>query len=286
MTEKIWITPLGGVGEIGSLNCMLYETATEAFLIDSGSMFPDEEILGVDLIIPDFSSLESIRHKLKGIIFTHGHEDHIGSSPFLLRQFNIPVYATPFTAGLIREKCEEYALPKKPRINVFKPGDTVKLGSFEIQTAFVNHSILDACALAIQTDQGSIIHLTDWKIDYTPPSGPSTDLKTFKRWGKEGVLALFSDSTNVNISGSTLSEKEVLKQIKKIVKKHQGRIIVTLFASNIQRVQGLLEIAKETGRIVSLLGRSMKENTKLANQLGSLSFAGVDVVDVEETRGL
>ncbi len=285
-TKSLKVTPLGGVGEIGALNCMVYETEREAILVDCGSQFPDDETLGVDLVIPDFSYLRQISKKLKGVIFTHGHEDHIGATPFLLREINLPLYGAPFTLGLIRQKLEEYDLAKKPKYHVFNPGETLQVGSFKIETVFVNHSIIDAAALAIKTDVGTIVHLTDWKIDKTSVDGKTTDLKKFAALGKEGVLALFSDSTNVTRPGSTLSEKEISRQLKKICSQHPGRILVTLFASNINRVQSLAHIAKSLGRTLAFVGRSMRENTALARELESLSLDGVNVVDVEETKNL
>ncbi|MBI4411534.1 MAG: ribonuclease J [Deltaproteobacteria bacterium] len=286
MTLNLKVTPLGGVGEIGALNCMLYETEKEAFVVDCGSMFPNEETLGVDLIIPDFSYLHQIRHKLKGVVLTHGHEDHVGAIPFLLQEFNLPVYAAPFTAGLIEQKLDEYPLIRKPQVTVFDPGDSISVGSFKIDTIFVNHSIIDASCLVIGTPWGPVVHLTDWKIDKTPIDGRVIDLKKFSAVGKSGVLALFSDSTNVLEPGATLSEREVERQLKKICGKHKGRIIATLFSSNIHRVQALVNTAKSLGRSVALVGRSMRENTSLARRLGRLSFEGVQVLDVEETHGL
>lgn len=286
MGKKIKVTPLGGVGQIGSLNCMVYETDHEAIVVDCGSMFPDYETLGVDLIIPDFAYLRQIQHKLKALVLTHGHEDHAGATPFLVQEIPLPIYGTPFTIALIKRKLKEYPLPKTPKMHVFEPGDTLKIGSFEIETIFVNHSIIDSVALAIKTAAGTLAHVTDWKIDKTPLDGKESNLKKFSQLGKKGILALLSDSTNADQPGKTLSEKEVLTQIKKICQKHPGRIVITLFASNIQRIQGLARIAKNLGRTLALVGRSMHENTQLARDLGSLNFSGVNVVDVEETHHL
>lgn len=284
MIHNLRITPLGGVGEVGANNCMLYETDTEAVIVDCGTMFPDQETLGVDMIIPDFAYLREIKHKLKAVVFTHGHEDHIGAVPFLSREFCLPIYATPFTLGLIKEKLEEYNLPKTPKLNLFTPGDAFTIGSFEFDTVYVNHSIIDAAALVIQTSHGPIVHVTDWKIDPTPPNGQMTDLKKFAHYGKKDPILLFSDSTNAGQPGATLSEKEVMSKLKKICADHDGRIIVTLFASNIHRVQSLAKIAGSIGRRIALVGRSMKENTNLARQIGKLSFEGVEIIDVEETN--
>ncbi|MBX7148752.1 ribonuclease J [bacterium] len=286
MKEFIKITPLGGVGEVGALNCMVYETEDEAIVVDCGSMFPDQDTLGVDMIIPDFTYLKKIEHKLKGLVLTHGHEDHIGSTAFLLKEMDIPVYGAPFTLELIKNKLEELPPPSTPKLHLFKPGETVKVGSFEIDTIFVNHSIIDASALVITTPYGPIVHLTDWKIDETPYDGPVIDLKKFAKVAKKGVLALLCDSTNATSRGSTLSETQVVNRVKKIIAAHKGRVLVTLFSSNIQRVQGLADIAKKTGRTLALLGRSMKENTEIARMLGQLSFEGIKVVDIEDTDQL
>lgn len=287
MTQRIIkATPLGGVGEIGALNCMVYESPDEAVIVDCGSQFPDDESMGVDLIIPDFSYLRSLRKKLRGVVFTHGHEDHVGAAPFLLQEFDIPVFATPFTAGLIRQKLDEYSVRLSSPIHVFKPGEAIKTGSLSVDTVFVNHSIIDASALVLEGEGGALVHLTDWKIDRTSIDGVMTDLKKFSQIGKKGVMALFSDSTNVDQPGSTLSERAIEKQVKKICAAHRGRILVTLFASNINRIQALAGVAKSLGRVLAFVGRSMHENTALARELGRLSLDGIEVLDIEETRSL
>ncbi|MDO8519066.1 MAG: ribonuclease J, partial [Deltaproteobacteria bacterium] len=265
---------------------MVYETDDSAVIVDCGTMFPDQETLGIDLIIPDFTYLNSIRKKLKGVIFTHGHEDHAGAAPFLLKEFFMPAYGSAFTIGLIREKLTEYSLPKTPRLNVFTPGDRLEIGSFVIDTIFVNHSIIGACGLVFHTEEGSLVHLTDWKIDKNPVDGHVIDLKKFDAIGREGVLALFSDSTNAFAEGKTISEKEVRVNLHKVLSKHPGRIIVSLFSSNIHRVQSLAKIAKELGRSLALVGRSMHENTDLARSLGALNLDGINVIDVEQTSEL
>lgn len=286
MISSIKVTPLGGVGEVGALNCMVYETDHEAVVVDCGSMFPDQETLGLDLIIPDFSYLRQIKNKLKALILTHGHEDHIGATPFFHQEFNLPIFCTPFTQALIRKKFAEYPGMKAPKFFSFKAGDRFEAASFGVETMHINHSIIDAAALAFETAEGYLVHLTDWKIDDTPLNCPTTDLKKFAQLGKKGVLALFSDSTNAPVEGATLSEKEVLKKIKKICARHKGRILITLFSSNIDRVQGLAKMAAELGRTLALVGRSMHENTEAARELGMLSFDGLKVVDIENTRGL
>lgn len=285
-SSEVRIVPLGGLGEIGALNCMVYETATEAVVVDCGSMFPDNETMGIDLIIPDFTYLRQIRHKLKALVLTHGHEDHIGATPFFLQEFEIPVYATAFTRGLIEKKLDEYPQVRRPRLHTFKPGEDFRAGSFLIESFFVNHSIIDATGLALNTPAGTFVHLTDWKIDKTPPNGATTDIKKMEKLAKKGVKALFLDSTNVSSTGSTLSEREVGKRLHKICSRHKGRIIVALFSSNIQRIEGLAKMARDLKRKLSLVGRSMKENTEIARNLGSLSMHGVEIVDVEETAHL
>lgn len=285
MISTIKITPLGGVGEIGALNCMVYENDHDAIIVDCGSQFPDDDDLGIDLIIPDFSYLKEIRHKLRGLVLTHGHEDHIGAVPFLLREFDLPVYGTAFTLGLVRRKLLEHA-GVKAQFHLVKQGDFFEVGPFELESLYINHSIIDAMAVAIHTSQGVVMHLTDWKIDKHSLDGRCTDLKRFSQLGKKGVLALLCDSTNVDQPGSTLSEREVAKQIKKICSKHQGRILVTLFASNIHRVQSLAHIAQSLGRKLAFLGRSMKENTTLARELGQLKLDGLEILDIEEAQGL
>lgn len=286
MINELKITPLGGVGETGALNCMVYESEKEAIVVDCGTMFPDQEILGFNIIIPDFSYLESIRHKLKALVLTHGHEDHIGATPFLLQKLDLPVYATPFTMELIKEKLGEIPPLSKPILKTFRPGEKITIGNFKIESIFVNHSIIDAAAIAIATPSGYVLHLTDWKIDKTPLNDKVIDLKKFERLGKEGVVLLLGDSTNASHEGATLSETEVNKQLLKICSNHKGRIIVALFSSNIRRVQGLANIAKKLGRTLALVGRSMRENTIIARQLGELNFNGINVLDIEDTKNL
>lgn len=286
MIRKLKVTPLGGVGEIGALNCMVYETEAAAVVVDCGSMFPENENPGVDLIIPDFTYLHTIKRKLKGIVFTHGHEDHCGATPYLLKEIDLPVYATPFTLELIRSKLKEFPPPKTPKLNRFIPGETLHLSPFEIETVYINHSIIDATSLAFKLDGGYVVHLTDWKIDKTPLGGKTTDLKKFKSFTREGVIALLGDSTNADRPGHTLSEREITRQIKKIASHHRGRIIITLFSSNMERVQELINIGRDLKRNVAFVGRSMHENTAIARSIGRLSLEGVNVVDVEQTRGM
>ena len=284
--RRIKITPLGGVGEIGALNCMVYETEGAAVVVDCGSMFPENENPGVDLVIPDFTYLHTIRRKLKGVVFTHGHEDHCGAIPYLLKEIDLPIYAAPFTLELIRSKLKEFPPPKTPRLNRYLPGEKLSLPPFEIDTVYINHSIIDAASLAFKIDGGYVVHLTDWKIDKTPLGGRTTDLKKFKSFTREGVIALLCDSTNADRPGHTLSEREITRQIKKIAQRHRGRIIITLFSSNMERVQELIHIGRELKRNVAFVGRSMHENTAIARSIGRLSLEGVNIVDVEQTRGV
>lgn len=284
MNDYIKITPLGGTGEIGGLNCMVYETKNSAIIVDCGSMFPRDEGFGLDYVIPDFSYLQSISKKLKGLVLTHGHEDHIGSIPFLLKTVSIPIYGSHFTLALVKKKTNEYPL-KKIKTHQFEIGTEFTVGDFIIDTAYMSHSIIETAALNIQTRIGNIAHVTDWKIDLSPPYFPKTDMKKLSQWGKKGILALCSDSTSADRTGKTNSEKAALNQIKKHIKKHKGRVIVTLFSSNIERIQGLLNIASDLKRTVALLGRSVKSNIKIAQELGKISFK-TDIIDILETEHL
>lgn len=284
MKDYIKITPLGGAGEIGGLNCMVYETQQSAIIVDCGSMFPRQDGFGLDYVIPDFSYLQSISKKLKALVLTHGHEDHIGSIPFLLKTISLPIYGSEFTLALVKKKVAEYPL-KKVKTHEFEIGSEFTIGDFTIDTAHVSHSIIETAALNIKTKAGNIAHVTDWKVDLNPAYTPKTDIKKLAKWGKEGVLALCSDSTSADRPGKTNSEKSALAQLKKVIKKHKGRIIVTLFSSNIERLQGLLNIGGDLNRTISLLGRSVKTNVKLAQELGKIEHHA-NIVDVLDTSHL
>lgn len=261
------IIPLGGLGEIG-LNMLLLEHEKHVLIVDAGLMFPDDFLPGVDLVIPDFSYLREKRDNLRAVILTHGHEDHIGAMPFLLREFALPVYATGFTLDLLREKLMEHQLLEQARLHQVHPGDVSRFGPFSVEFIAVNHSIVDGVGLALETPEGVVIHSGDFRIDSTPVDRQFTDLVRFAYYGARGVLAFFSDSTNAEKDGLTLSEMEVRKTLAELFQSCSGRIIVATFASNITRIQQVIELASQCGRKVVLNGKSMITNVGLARQRG------------------
>ena len=273
------IVALGGLGEIG-INCMAYECGDDLILVDAGLMFPDADMPGVDYVIPDFSWLRERAHKLRGILLTHGHEDHIGALPFLLREFPAPIYGTSLTLGILEGKLEEYKVAAD--LNPVQPRDIVELGCFSIEFIRVAHSVVDGCALAIRSPEGVVIHTGDFKLDQTPVDGEVTDLATFARYGDQGVLALLSDSTNVEREGYTISERYVGEALGDLFPKCKGRIIVAAFSSNIHRVQQVADVAAASGRKVLLNGRSMIANVRIARQLGYLKIADDLLMDIRE----
>ncbi len=265
------IIPLGGLGEIG-LNMMVIEYGRHILVIDAGLMFPDDYMPGIDLVIPDFQYLKENKKRVKSVILTHGHEDHIGAMPFFLKEFSVPVFGTNFTLALLEEKLKEHNLLNKADLRKIKPGDIVGVGPFRVECISVNHSIVDGIGLAIDTPDGILVHSGDFKIDPTPVEGQFTDLKRFAHYGKKGVLALFSDSTNAEKEGFTLSEKEVRKTLKGIIQACRGRVIVATFASNISRIRQVIEIASQFGRKVVFNGKSMVTNVNLAGDHGFLDI--------------
>ncbi len=273
------IVALGGLGEIG-INCMVYECGDDLILVDAGLMFPDADMPGVDYVIPDFSWLRERGEKLRGILLTHGHEDHIGALPFLLREFPVPIYGTALTLGILEGKLQEYKV--EADLNPVQPRDTVTLGCFRIEFIRVAHSVVDGCALAISTPEGVVIHTGDFKLDQTPVDGEVTDLASFARYGEQGVLALLSDSTNVEREGYTLSERYVGEALADLFPKCRGRIIVAAFSSNIHRVQQVADVAAAYGRKVLLNGRSMIANVRIARQLGYLNISDDLLMDIRE----
>jgi len=275
------IISLGGLGEIG-LNIMVYECGDDIFIIDCGLMFPEPDMLGIDYVIPDISWLRKRREKVRGICLTHGHEDHIGALPFVLQELNVPVYGTALTLGLLNEKLKEYKLDGLVELVTVKPRETVQLGCFSIQFLRAAHSVVDGCSLAVTTPEGVVIHTGDFKIDQTPVDGELTDLASLARYGEAGVLALFSDSTNVEREGYTLSEKYVGEAFEEIFPKCGGRIIVAAFSSSIHRVQQVADIAGRCGRKILLNGRSMIANVRIARQLGYLSIPEELLMDLRE----
>ncbi len=263
---------LGGLNEVGK-NMTLYEYKDDMFLVDCGLAFPDPEMLGVDLVIPDFSYVEKNVDKIKGIVITHGHEDHIGGLAYLLKTVNIPVYGTKLTIGLIQGKLKEHGLLSSAKLNEIAPGDVVKLGGFDVEAIHVNHSIPDAIALAIKCECGTIIQTGDFKIDSTPIDGGMIDLSRFAQLGDEGVLCLLSDSTNAERAGYTESERKVGESFDVLFRKAgKNRIIVATFASNIHRVQQIINVAHSLGRKVAIIGRSLENVVNISAQLGYLNI--------------
>lgn len=269
--EKVRISFLGGMNEIGK-NMTLYEYKSDMFIVDCGLAFPTAELPGVDLVIPDFTHIINNQERIRGVIVTHGHEDHIGGLAYLLKQVNIPVYATKLTIGLIKGKLEEHGLLNKVKLVEIKPRDNITLGSFNIELIHVNHSIPDAVGLAIRCPAGIIIQTGDFKIDTTPVDGDMIDLPRFAEYGKKGVLALLSDSTNAERPGCTMSEKNVGESFELLFRKAKNkRIIVATFASNIHRVQQIIDVANARGRKVAVIGRSLENLVKVGEELGYLN---------------
>ena len=275
---------LGGLNEVGK-NMTLYEYGDDMFIVDCGLSFPDAEMLGVDLVIPDFTYVERNRDKIRGIVITHGHEDHIGGLVYLLKSVNIPVYATRLTAGLIEGKLSEHGILDDVKINCIEAGDTVKLGQFEVEAIHVNHSIPDSIGLAIKSPAGVIIQTGDFKIDSTPIDGEIIDLARFSELGNQGVLCLLSDSTNAVRPGFTESERKVGESFSTLFDKAKGRrIIIATFASNIHRVQQIMDIAKNSGRKVALSGRSLEYVVEKAASLGYLKIPDNLLVSIDSVN--
>ncbi len=270
--KPVKIAFLGGLNEVGK-NMTLYEYENDMFLVDCGLAFPDPEMLGVDLVIPDFTYVEKNIDKIKGIVITHGHEDHIGGLAYLLKTANIPVYGTKLTIGLIQGKLKEHGLLSSAKLHEIAPGDVVELGAFSVEAIHVNHSIPDAIALAIKCESGTIIQTGDFKIDSTPIDGDMIDLSRFAQLGNEGVLALLSDSTNAERPGYTESERKVGESFEVLFRKAgKNRIIVATFASNIHRVQQIINVASSLGRKVAIIGRSLENVVTISAQLGYLNI--------------
>ena len=282
--EAIRIIPLGGLNEIGK-NMTVYECRGDMFIVDCGNSFPDSEMFGVDLVIPDFTYVLDNADKIKGIVITHGHEDHIGALPYLMREIHIPVYATKLTKGLIENKLSEHSLKNTVEINVIQPGDRIQMGCMTVVPIHVNHSIPDAVGLAIESPAGVVITTGDFKIDYTPPQGDTTDLSTFARYGSQGVLAFLSDSTNAERRGSSASEKTVGKSFASFFEKAENkRIIIATFASNIYRIQQILDLAVRHNRKVAVSGRSMMNNIAMAFELGYLTAPDNVMIEPEKVK--
>lgn len=280
-TKPLRIIPLGGLGEIGK-NITLYEYDGDMFLVDCGMSFPDEETPGIDIVIPDFTYVLENKDKIKGLVVTHGHEDHIGAIPYLLRNFNLPIYATRLTMGLIEGKLREHRLLAGAKLNVVKPGDKVKLGKFEAELIHVNHSIPDAVGFAISCPAGTVVQTGDFKIDTTPIDDYVIDIGRFAELGKQGVLALLADSTNAERPGYTASERIVGESFSNLFKKAEDhRIIVATFSSNIHRIQQIIDEAVRCGRKVAVSGRSMINVVSVASELGYLNVPDDVLIDID-----
>ena len=284
MADKLKIIPLGGLNEIGK-NMTVLEYGKDMIVIDCGLGFPEDDMYGVDLVIPDVTYLAKNQQKLKGFFITHGHEDHIGALPYILQAVNAPVHATPLTLGLIKLKLEEHNLVAKTKLVTHKPGDVVKAGCFSVEFIHVNHSIADAVAFAVKTPVGTLIFTGDFKIDPTSEDG-MTDLGRFGMLGKEGVYALMCDSTNVERQGYTPSESMVAESLDRQFKGCRSRIIVTTFASNMHRIQSVFAIAHKHGRKVAVTGRSMENILKVGSELGYLDIPEGLLVDINQIKSL
>ena len=283
-TGKIRIIPLGGLGEIGK-NMTVVEYENEMIIIDCGLGFPEEDMPGIDLVIPDITYLELNKSKIKGMLLTHGHEDHIGAIPYLLRTLNPPIYGTPLTLGIIRNKLEEHVLPWTPDLRTVNAGDRVRLGVMEAEFIHVNHSIADACALAIHTPLGTIVHTGDFKLDTTPIDGEMMDLVRLGEIGKSGVLLMMCESTNAERAGHTPSEKKVGQSLEYIFSTHEKkRIIIATFSSNVHRVQQIIDTSARHKRKVAITGRSMLNIVSAAIELGYMKVPKGVIIDINEVK--
>ncbi|NLI55211.1 MAG: ribonuclease J [Clostridiales bacterium] len=282
MANKLKIIPLGGLGEIGK-NMTVLEYNGDIVVVDCGLIFPDEEMPGIDIVIPDMEYLRENRQKLKGFLITHGHEDHIGALPYALREFDVPVYGTAFTIALIEHKLEEARVSGKRLVTV-KPGDHVELGCFKVEFIKTGHSIAGAVALAINTPIGTVIHTGDFKVDFTPIDGEPIDINRFAYYGSRGVLALMSDSTNIESPGHTQSERDIGKTFEHYFNVAQGRIIVASFASNVYRIQQVADVAVSHGRVLCFQGRSMEQVVQIAMRLGYLKIPPESIVKVDQLK--
>ena len=285
MADKLKIISLGGLNEIGK-NLTVYECGNDIIVVDCGMGFPDDDMYGIDVVIPDVSYLIKNQNKIRGIFITHGHEDHIGALPYVLRSVNAPIYATRMSAGLIRLKLEEHRLLDKTKIVTCEAGDVIRAGKFSVEFIHVNHSIADAVAFAIRSPAGVCVHTGDFKIDTTPIQGGMIDLARFGELGNEGVLALLSDSTNVDRPGYTRSERSVGASFDALFSGCTERIIVTTFASNVDRLQQIIDVAARYGRRVAVTGRSMENNMKVSTELGYMNIPDGVLMDLNHIKSL
>ena len=285
MAEKLKIIPLGGLNEIGK-NMTAYEYGGEIIVVDCGMAFPGDDMYGIDCIIPDVTYLIKNRARIRGLFITHGHEDHVGAIPYVLKQVNMPIYCTRFTAGLIQLKLEEHGLVKSTKLITVEPGKSVRAGKFTVEFIHVNHSIADSVAFAIHTHMGTVVHTGDFKIDSTPIDGEVIDLARLGELGKGGVLALCADSTNVERPGYTLSERAVGQTFMRQFQGCEERIIVTTFASNVHRIQQVLDAAAAHGRKVAVTGRSMENIMRVSTELGYMKVPKNTLVDINKIKSL
>ena len=283
MSSVLEIIPLGGIGEFG-MNCMAVRYEDEMLILDAGMGFPEETAYGVDVCIPNFDFLEEYREHITAIVLTHGHEDHLGALPYILKKFNVPVYCSHFTAGLAESKLEEHELTNDVLLHRVEPRDVIDIGVFTVEFIRVSHSLVDCFSLAIKTPVGTIIHTGDYKVDETPVIGEPIDLRSFRRYGQEGVLALLSDSTNATVPGRTPSERAVIPAFEEIFAEAGGRIIVAAFASSIHRLQIVIDIAQQFNRKVCVLGRSMQKNVEISDRLGYLDIHDGLLVSLNEAK--
>jgi ribonuclease J len=282
-TQSLIAIPLGGLGEFG-MNMMALRLGDDIIVIDAGMMFPESELLGVDLVIPDTTYLKQNRANVRAIVLTHGHEDHIGALPYILRDLNVPVYGTRFTLALVKKRLAEANLLDSTTLREVMPGRLIEIGPYEIEFIPVTHSTIDCVALAVRTPLGVIIHTGDFKIDQTPVGGAPFDLHSFARYGNEGVLALFSDSTNVERPGFTPSERAIVPRIEELCRSAPRRVILSCFASSIHRIQQVIDIASRVGRKIAFVGRSMVDNVEIAHDLEYLRIPDGMVVRPQDIR--
>lgn len=282
-TQSLWAIPLGGLGEFG-MNMMALRYGDDIIVIDAGMMFPEVELLGVDVVIPDIAYLKQNREMVRAIILTHAHEDHIGALPYILRDLNVPIYGTRFTLELVRRRLDEHGLTETAKLHEIKAKGSLQLGPFTLEFIHVTHSTVDCVALAIRTPLGIIIHTGDFKIDPTPIDMIPFDLHAFARYGQEGVLALFSDSTNVERSGFTPSERAIWPRMEELVRAAPRRVFVSCFASSIHRIQQVLDIAVASGRKIGVIGRSMESNVETSHNLGLLRIPDGSLVRQQDLR--
>ena len=281
--RKVKVIPLGGLGEVGK-NITAFEYEDEIVIIDCGLTFPDEDLYGIDLIIPDVTYLVRNKDKVKGVLITHGHEDHIGGLPYVLKQINVPIYGTKLTLGLIESKLQEHGILNDCTLNMVKPGDVIEIGNFKTEFIRTNHSIADSVSIALHTPVGIIVHTGDFKVDFTPIDGETIDLQRYAQLGKRGVLLLMADSTNSLHQGYTMSEKTVGEALENLFIKAEGRVIVATFASNIHRVQQIANASVKNGRKIAFSGRSMEKISEVAMELGYLFIPKEMIIDLSKTK--